>query len=131
MVLVRMRSGFAVLADTQFLPGYCFLLASPRVRDLGDLDLAGRAEFLVDMSLLGDAVAAVCEPWRVNYAIFGNQKDYLHAHVIPRYEWEEDEHRRASPFRYPIATWETAPYSEEQHGALRAALAAQLAALTT
>jgi diadenosine tetraphosphate (Ap4A) HIT family hydrolase len=129
MVLARLPSGYAVLSDTQFLPGYCFLLASPRVRDLGDLDLEARAAFLVDMSLLGDAVQAVCEPWRLNYAILGNQKDYLHAHVIPRYEWEPEERRLAAPWRYPVETWSTAPYSEEEHGELRRALAARLAGL--
>ncbi len=36
-VIVRLRSGFAVLADTQFLPGYSILLAAPRVRDLREV----------------------------------------------------------------------------------------------
>jgi hypothetical protein len=31
MVLAKMKSGFAVIGDTQFLPGYCLLLAYPRV----------------------------------------------------------------------------------------------------
>jgi hypothetical protein len=31
-VLRRMRSGFAVIGDSQFLPGYCLLLASPRTQ---------------------------------------------------------------------------------------------------
>ncbi|HEV2127574.1 MAG TPA: hypothetical protein VGR22_03035 [Thermomicrobiales bacterium] len=31
MVITRMESGYAVMGDTQFLPGYCVLLASPRV----------------------------------------------------------------------------------------------------
>ena len=126
MVLARMRSGFAVLSDTQFLPGYCFLLGSPRVRDLSDLDLEARAAFLVDMSLIGDAVQAVCSPWRLNYAILGNQKDFLHAHVIPRYAWEDEERRHASPWRYPVSAWSTVPFTEREHGELRLSLAAKL-----
>lgn len=51
MVLARMRSGFAVVGDTQFLPGYCVLLASPKVNSLNDLSLSQRADFLLDMSL--------------------------------------------------------------------------------
>ena len=34
-VLARMRSGFAVMGDSQFLPGYCLLLASPKVEQIG------------------------------------------------------------------------------------------------
>jgi hypothetical protein len=36
-VLLRMPSGFAVMGDTQFLPGYCLLLAAPKVAHLTDL----------------------------------------------------------------------------------------------
>ena len=39
MVLARMKSGFAVIGDTQFLPGWGVLLASPRAERLA----AGRS----------------------------------------------------------------------------------------
>lgn len=100
-VFAQMRSGFAVIGDTQFLPGYCVLLASPRVGSLQDLDLAARTDFLLDMSLLGDAIAAVCHPRRLNYAIFGNTDPFLHAHIFPRYDWEPAEYVNLPPFRYP------------------------------
>jgi diadenosine tetraphosphate (Ap4A) HIT family hydrolase len=54
LVLGRMRSGFAVLGDTQYLPGYSLLLAKDRsTNHLSDLDLQSRTEFLVDLALLG------------------------------------------------------------------------------
>ena len=31
MVIAKMRSGFAVIGDTQFLPGYCVLLPLVKV----------------------------------------------------------------------------------------------------
>ena len=61
-VLLRLPSGFAVMGDTQFLPGYCLLLAMPRVPDLHALALSERIAFLRDMSLLGEAVQRVCQP---------------------------------------------------------------------
>ena len=60
MTLTRMRSGFAVIGDDQFLPGYCLLLASPRVDHLTDLPLALRSVYLQDMSLIGEAIIQVC-----------------------------------------------------------------------
>lgn len=54
LVIARMRSGFAVIGDYQFMPGYCVLLASPQVDHLSDLPLPARTTFLVDMSLLGE-----------------------------------------------------------------------------
>lgn len=129
MVLARMRSGFAVIGDTQFLPGYCVLLAAPRVEGLNDLTLDERADFLLDMTLLGDAIAAVCAPIvRLNYAILGNTDTYLHAHVFPRYAWEDPERLVWPPFNYPPEVW-TSPehaYSEDRHGDLRARLTEML-----
>ena len=36
MVLVKMRSGYAVIGDTQFLPGYCVLLSDSDANHLTD-----------------------------------------------------------------------------------------------
>lgn len=132
MVLARLRSGFAVLGDTQFLPGYCLPLACPRAPDLGSLSLEARAAFLLDMSLLGDAVAAACGPDRVrtNDSIYGNTDRYLHAHVFPRYAWEPDERRPYPVWQYPADRWRSPAYaySEGVHGALRRRLAEAVAA---
>jgi diadenosine tetraphosphate (Ap4A) HIT family hydrolase len=123
MVMARMRSGFAVIGDTQFLPGYSVLLAVPRVESLQDLSQEQRARFLLDMSLIGDAVAEACKPVaRVNYGIIGNNYRYLLAHIFPRYETEHAEYFTQTPFNYPREKW-YAPqfhYSDVQHGAMRA-----------
>ncbi|MGO8950861.1 MAG: hypothetical protein ACLQUY_25045 [Ktedonobacterales bacterium] len=122
MVMAHMRSGFAVIGDTQFLPGYSVLLAAPTVESLNDLNLEQRAQFLLDMTLLGDAVAEACKPVaRINYGITGNNHRYLLAHIFPRYDQEHVEYFRQSPFNYPREKW-YAPqyhYSDAQHGDLR------------
>lgn len=127
-VLTRMRSGFAVIGDTQFLPGYCLLLGVPRVRDLNDLPLPDRLAFLHDMSLLGAAIEAVCRPRRMNYAILGNLDPFVHAHVIPRYEWEPAEYRQGPAERYPRDLWHDPrhQFSEQAHGHLKEQLAVTL-----
>jgi len=101
-VLLRMKSGFAVLADSQFLPGYCILLGYPKVKNLNDLDAVSRLLFLREMSLIGDAILEVCTPLRINYEILGNTDAYLHAHIIPRYDWEEDSLRKMPVWLYPL-----------------------------
>ena len=119
-VLMRMCSGFAVIGDTQFLPGYCVLLAAPQVASLAALDLPARADFLLDMSILGDAITAVCQPRRINYSILGNADPFLHAHVFPRYSSEPAELIDKPPFRYPRDRWTDPQYqwSPERHGSL-------------
>jgi diadenosine tetraphosphate (Ap4A) HIT family hydrolase len=137
MVLARMRSGWAVIGDTQFLPGYCLLLSdAPGADHLTDLPGPQRTQFLTDMGLLGEAVMAACNGLdpsfrRINYEILGNQHHYLHAHVFPRYGWEPEELVEGPVWRYPADRW-TSPrdaYGEENEP-LRDAIAAELARLT-
>lgn len=127
-VLTRMRSGFAVMGDSQFLPGYCLLLGVPKVFDLTTLPLPDRLAFLRDMSLLGDAVTLVCQPLRVNYEIFGNTDPFLHAHVLPRYAWEPADSLAQPVYLYPDEQ-RHAPqhqFSERMHGSLQARITATL-----
>ena len=56
--VARLGSGWAVLGERQFLPGYCLLLADPVVATLNDLAGEARAAFLGDITALGDAVLA-------------------------------------------------------------------------
>jgi len=95
-VICQMPSGWAVIGDQQFIPGYCLLLADPVVPDLNVLSGAERAQFLADMALIGDALLEVTEAYRINYEILGNTDPALHAHIFPRY-LREPEGPRAVP----------------------------------
>lgn len=120
-VICRMASGWAVMGDVQFLQGYCLLLPDPVVPSLNDLDPGARAQYLLDMARLGDAVLAATDALRMNYEILGNSEPELHCHIFPRYASEE-EHRRRMPVWF--YDWKTAtPYSEQQHGELRQSIA--------
>ena len=129
MVIARMRSGFAVVGDTQFLPGYCLLLAAPQVSSLEDLSPADRAVYLDDMGRLGAAVNAACAPRRINYSIYGNTDAFLHAHVFPRYAWEPAERIPGPVWLYPRENWSdpAMAYDAARHRALRAKIAEALA----
>ena len=127
-VLMRMKSGLAVLGDTQFLTGYCILIAYPEVGSLNEMTPARRADFLLAMTLLGDAVTAVCKPLKINYEILGNTDAYLHAHVFPRYDREPDERRKKPVWLYPREVWSLAEYqlSEDKHSELKRKLTEKL-----
>jgi diadenosine tetraphosphate (Ap4A) HIT family hydrolase len=132
LVMARMRSGFAVIGDTQHLPGYSLLLADdPSADHLSDLDWDRRREFLFDLSLLGEAVGRACRPdglRRVNYEVLGNSIAHLHGHVHARYEWEPPDKIGGPVWRYSkeIRNDPAHAYSDEKHGELRAAITAEL-----
>jgi diadenosine tetraphosphate (Ap4A) HIT family hydrolase len=131
-VLLRMKSGFAVLGDSQFLPGYVILLAYPKVRSLNDLGAVPRLLFLREMSVIGDAILEVMKPLRINYEILGNTDAFLHAHIIPRYSWEEESYRKMPVWMYPkeVRLNPEHEFSEEKHGELKKKLTAKLKELT-
>jgi diadenosine tetraphosphate (Ap4A) HIT family hydrolase len=105
-VICRMPSGWAVLGDTQILPGYSILLSDPVVPDLNALSIQDRAQFLRDMSMIGDALLEVTGAALINYEILGNTDRALHAHIVPRYPDEPDDLRRRPIW---FSDWVNAP----------------------
>lgn len=135
-VLARLTRSYAVIGDSQFLPGYCVLLVDdPAVDRLTDLPRRARLEFLGDMDLLGEAVEAACRETdralrRMNYEILGNTDAYLHAHLFPRYDWEPADHVGRPVWLYdPDEFYGPAAQLGRQHDGLRARIVAELAAL--
>jgi diadenosine tetraphosphate (Ap4A) HIT family hydrolase len=123
-VIARVTSGWAVLGDPQILPGYCLLLPDPVVPDLNALHGPERQQFLDDMARLGDAVLAVTGAERINYEILGNVEPALHAHVIPRFEWEPAEPRRQPVWLHDWSA--AAPFDPAAHGELQRRIASLL-----
>jgi diadenosine tetraphosphate (Ap4A) HIT family hydrolase len=132
LVMARMRSGFAVIGDTQHLPGYSLLLTEDAsVNHLSDLEWERRKEFLFDLSLLGEAVERACRGAglrRINYEVLGNSSPILHGHVHARYEWEPPDKLTGPVWRYPkeVRNDPECAYSDARHGRLRANIAAEL-----
>ncbi|MGC5704456.1 hypothetical protein J4P02_30065 [Pseudomonas sp. NFXW11] len=125
-VICRMPSGWAVIGDVQFLPGYCLLLPDPVVPSLNHLDAEARALYLLDMARIGDALLEATGALRINYEILGNSEPELHCHIFPRYATEPEDKRRMPVWFYD---WKNAPpYVEQEHGALRERIAQLLAA---
>jgi diadenosine tetraphosphate (Ap4A) HIT family hydrolase len=134
-VLRRMPSGWAVIGNMQLLPGYCLLLASPRVEHLTDLAPAARRQFLYDMSVLGEAIETACRPHglrRLNYEILGNSDTYVHAHIFPRYAWEPADKVGTPIWLYGKDVFDDPAYAYNavMHGELKRDIEAALATLS-
>lgn len=135
-VLAEMRSGYAVIGDVQFLPGYCVLLAKdPEARALSELSRLDRVQFLADADLLAMAVESACldvDPGflRTNLEVLGNTDAFVHAHVWPRYSWEPPELVRKPVWLRDRGSWEDPVKAlGPHHDALRLRIAERLSAL--
>lgn len=135
-VLAELPSGYAVIGDVQFLPGYCVLLGrDSHTKSLAEMARKDRVQFLADSDLLATAVEQACRDAdpafrRVNIEILGNADAFLHAHIWPRYGWEPPEMIRRPVWLYGPASWED-PATElgDRHDHLRAAITCRLRSL--
>jgi diadenosine tetraphosphate (Ap4A) HIT family hydrolase len=118
-VICRLRSGWAVLGDSQFIAGYSLLLPDPVVPSLNGLAPDQRAQYLLDMTAVGDALLAVTDAYRINYEILGNSEPALHAHIFPRRMTEPDQYRVGPVFVYPKVVRESRPFDSVRDEVLR------------
>lgn len=112
-LLVRMKSGFLYMMDKQFIPGFCVLSAYPKAKELNNLTMSERQDYLMDVSIVGEAIENVVENYiRMNYSILGNTDNYLHTHIYPRYEWEEEKYKRMPVWLYDMEDyWKNNKYN--------------------
>jgi diadenosine tetraphosphate (Ap4A) HIT family hydrolase len=117
-IICRVPSGWVALAEMQYLRGYCILLADPFVESINALDHAARTRFMLDMSIVGDALLKVTDAYRINYSMLSNTDPYLHAHIVPRYLNEPDENRRHLPWSYSKEHMASVPFELNRDRAL-------------
>jgi diadenosine tetraphosphate (Ap4A) HIT family hydrolase len=125
-VIGRMKSGWAVLGDSQFPRGYSLLLPDPVVGSINDLKQPERGQFLADMVAIGDALLAVTSAYRINYEIQGNSDQALHAHVFARYRTEDSERLKGPVWMYDAALRASERFDPAVHADLRSAMATWL-----
>jgi hypothetical protein len=68
------------------------------------------AQFLLDMTGIGDALLVNTDAYRINYEILGNSEPALHAHIFPRRMTDPDRYRGGPVFNYPKAERESRPF---------------------
>lgn len=73
----------AVLGPWQHYAGYCVLVSRAHASELSQLGPM-RAAFLLEMSLLAEAIENCFRPHKLNYELLGNQVPHLHWHLFPR-----------------------------------------------
>lgn len=133
-VLCRMTTGWAVIGDTQHLPGYCVLIYDGDADQLTELPRPRRVAFMTDLVLLGEAVETVCraaDPGfrRINYEVLGNTWAHLHGHVHARYDWEPAALRVGPVHLYGAERSAPEHALGPRHDRLRAAITETLSAM--
>jgi len=109
----------------------------PGVEQLSDLPGSERRAFLAGVDILAEAVEIACSQLdpdflRVNIEILGNTDPFLHAHIWPRYHWEEPGLRAKPVWLYPGTNWsDPALALSSSHDPLRLAISRQIQRLSS
>lgn len=68
----------------QTYPGRCVLMLKRHVRELFELEPAELAAFTQEMAQVAKAIASSVPCDKINYALYGDKADHLHAHIVPK-----------------------------------------------
>jgi diadenosine tetraphosphate (Ap4A) HIT family hydrolase len=116
--ICRLPSGKVYLSARQYHRGYCILQAEPQVESINHLDLPKQSEFFADMTRIGDAIMKITGAYRMNYMILGNLHPVLHAHIIPRHDFEPESLKCELPTTNPAFDDEAHAFDAARDGEL-------------
>jgi diadenosine tetraphosphate (Ap4A) HIT family hydrolase len=85
-----------VAVDDSDYPGYCRVVWNAHVREMTDLDHAGRNRLMAVVFTVEEVLRELLRPDKVNLGSLGNRVPHLHWHVIARFA--DDPH-------FPDAIW--------------------------
>lgn len=68
----------------QSYQGRCVVLLKRHVREFFELDEAELAAFTKEVAHVAKAIASSVPCDKINYALYGDRADHLHAHVVPK-----------------------------------------------
>lgn len=105
------KNSYVELGNNQYFEGYCILFAKERFEHLSDMPFGLRSEYLNEMAILGEVMLEVLGAIRINYNILGNTLHLVHAHLFPRYEWEDETLRKTVVWKYDANFFTDAKYA--------------------
>lgn len=93
------KHSYLILGDHQFFKGYSVVLLKDHIPDLVDLDPLTQAEYLSEVMTSAKAIKKTFKPYKLNYAVLGNEVEHVHFHLFPRYEEELKKEKVKHPWQ--------------------------------
>ncbi len=82
----ELETGYVVIGDNQHFKGYTLFLLKDHVTELFKLEDDLKSKFLIEMTLVAEAVSKAFGAEKMNYECLGNGETHLHWHLFPRVE---------------------------------------------
>lgn len=126
-LIAELKTGFAIMGDSQFFPGYALLLCALPATELDELPAPFRALMFEELTQLARAVRLATGAHKLNYEALGNIVHHLHWHIFPRRLTDPDPR---APVWGQLPTGDAGAayrFDPARHGALRDEIARHLA----
>ena len=78
------ETGYVILGFNQHFYGYSLFICKQHVHEIFDLDVEFRTKYLLEMSIVAEAVKNAFGAEKINYECLGNGDIHLHWHIFPR-----------------------------------------------
>lgn len=85
LLIHEFKNSYWALGDHQYFEGYSILYLKKHARELHELDTKTQAELFDELMQAGKSIAKTYNPWKMNYASYGNLVEHIHWHIFPRY----------------------------------------------
>ena len=80
----ELETGYVILGWNQHFYGYSLFICKQHVVELFDLDIDFRTKYLLEMTIVAEAVKNAFGAEKMNYECLGNGDIHLHWHIFPR-----------------------------------------------
>ena len=80
----ELETGYVILGWNQHFYGYSLFICKQHVVELFDLDVDFRTKYLLEMTIVAEAVKNAFGAEKMNYECLGNGDVHLHWHIFPR-----------------------------------------------
>ncbi len=88
----ELETGYVVIGDKQYFPGYVLFLCKYHETELFYLDDDIRRLFLDEMTIVAEAVSIAFKADKINYELLGNGDSHVHWHIFTRKNGDLDEY---------------------------------------
>ena len=80
----ELETGYVILGWNHHFYGYSLFICKQHVVELFDLDIDFRTKYLLEMTIVAEAVKNAFGAEKINYECLGNGDIHLHWHIFPR-----------------------------------------------
>ncbi len=80
----ELETGYVILGWNQHFYGYSLFICNRHIVELFDLDIDFRTKYLLEMTIVAEAVKNAFGAEKMNYECLGNGDIHLHWHIFPR-----------------------------------------------